>query len=356
MNRNSLYEMMSYRIAKAGHAVETGGDPKPRGEYYLACFRVSARAVRRKQAGKYIGRMSAVFGLILMTVMLALSSSAGALEEPPPSLKYFGFVGVDCGVTDPINTTRNQNYIDEVAHFSNIAHLCAFNPSDYIIDRIGSMITKNVLPIVDVSNILFTKVESKTILRSDYRTRLVTFINNNKLTRYQRYIGALYVVDEPFWNGLDFASLRTAVDFVKSMLPTPPIMFIEAYPALERLVVPQNVNLVGFDRYGIDPLSKEYTENLALLKTKISTSQRLLIVMDGQWTATSRGAVFPREEYEAIMPNYYTLATSDPAVIGMIVYSWPGGISSASQYGVRDFPSTTRQVYESIGHAISRKP
>jgi hypothetical protein len=285
-----------------------------------------------------------------------LDSMSNAATAPPATLKYFGFVGVDCGISDPINTRADVNYIDEVSPFSNIAHLCALNPNEYIIQRMATMINRDVLPILDVSNLLFTKVGAKLVLRADYRSRMLAFISANKLARYQKYIGALYIVDEPFWNGLEYISLEAAVNFVKSVLPTPPIMFIEAYPSLDQLKVPANVSIVGFDQYQVDPLLDNYKNNLTKLKTKLGLGQRAMLVMDGEWTADPPGSSFPKESYEANMPHYYTLAQSDPMIIGMLVYIWPGGVSSSNEYGVRNFPASTLEIYRSIGRSISRKP
>jgi hypothetical protein len=286
----------------------------------------------------------------------ALDSMSNAATSPPATLKYFGFGGIDCGISDPINPRANVNYIDEVSLFSNIAHLCASNPNDYIIQRMATMINRDVLPILDVSNLLFTKVGSKLVLRGDYRSRMTTFISTNKLARYQKYIGAIYIVDEPFWNGLEYTSLEVAVNFVKSMLPTPPIMFIEAFPSLDQLKVPANVSIIGFDQYQVDPLSDSYKNKLTHLKTKIGSGQRVILVMDGEWTASPPGSSFPKEAYETIMPNYYTLAQSDSMIIGMLVYVWPGGVSSSNEYGVRNFPASTLEIYKSIGRSITRKP
>jgi hypothetical protein len=185
---------------------------------------------------------------------------------------------------------------------------------------------------------------------------MTAFISANKLSRYQKYIGAIYIVDEPFWNGLDYLSLEAATNFVKGVLPSPPIMFIEAYPSLDKLKVPANVSIVGFDQYQVDPLSASYKSKLTQLKSKLRSGQRVMLVMDGEWTANPPGSSFPKESYETIMPHYYTLAQSDSEIVGMLVYAWPGGISSVNEYGVRDFPASTLEIYKSIGRSISRKP
>lgn len=302
---------------------------------------------------KFLQNFFALYGAFYICVFDSISYAS---PSPPATLKYFGFAGIDCGIYDPINPRASLNYIDEVSHFSNIAHLCSSSPYDYIIQRMMTMINGGVLPILDVSTLLFTKVGSKLVLRSDYRSRMTTFISTNKLFRYQKYIGAIYVVDEPFWNGLDYTSLEAAVNFVKSVLPTPPIMFIEAFPSLDQLKVPPNVSIIGFDQYQVDPLSDGYKNKLTQLKTKLGSRQRVFLVMDGEWTANPPGSPFPKESYEAIMPNYYTLAQSDPVIIGMLVYVWPGGVSSSKEYGVRNFPASTLEIYKSIGRSISRKP
>ncbi len=300
------------------------------------------------------------FATIFITSMLPVHK-VKALETfnvtPASStLTMFGFVGVDCGAKDVILPRTNVNYVDEVGPFSNVGHLCALNPTDSIIPRITTFSSYGTKPILDVSNILYEKIGSQLKLRSDYKSRWNIFLSKNNISLYTKEIAGIYIADEPFWNGLSYASLETGVNLVKKALPTLPIMFIESYVSLTKLRVPTNVSYVGFDHFQVDPMSVGYKNELALLKTKIRSTQKIFLVMEGQWTPASPGSTFPASQYESIIPNYYTLAQSDPRILGMLVYAWPGGIGSSTQYGVRDFPVTTQEIYKAVGRAIARKP
>jgi hypothetical protein len=270
------------------------------------------------------------------------------LGTPAFAASQFGFAGVDCYVSDPYAPTTATNYISEVSTFSNIAHLCANNPTDDIRARIDTMLAQKVFPIIDVSNIVF-KRNGSLALRSDYQSRWNQFVSLNQLDMAQENIGAVYIADEPFLNNLPYSALVTAVNTVKASLPRTKTMFVEAAQALPKLRVPPNVDLVGFDWYQTDPLSHQYISALRSLEAKLSPAQSVVLAMDGEWPISSS---FSAAVYQAIVPNYYTLAQLDPLITMVVTYSWPGEIN-VGQWGVRDMPAEVQSVYVNIGKAIT---
>ena len=52
------------------------------------------------------------------------------------NLEFYGFTLIDVGWDDPKDNSDKSNYVDEVAHFSNIADILVTEPEDNIINRL----------------------------------------------------------------------------------------------------------------------------------------------------------------------------------------------------------------------------
>ena len=147
-------------------------------------------------------------------------------------------------------------------------------------------------------------------------------------------------------------------DLVKATFPTTPIMLIEAAPAIGALVVPRSVDLIGFDQYGVaapdaDPA---YRAHLAALKSRRSRpDQRLVVVMEGQWLPAYDGQGVDPGLMATVAQRYFALAESDPEVVAMVGYLWPGGVAGPSHRGTRNLPPGVIGEHLRLGKAITRK-
>ena len=182
-----------------------------------------------------------------------------------PNLRYFGFVGIDSGVTDSIHPDTT-NYLAETSAWTNIAHLTVGDTGS-IAARIAAMNAVGVKPVVDVSLLLYSG--SPLTLRGTYASDWATFVANNPGISPAN-TAALYVADEPFLRLCTYSDLNTGVNLVKASYPTIPTLVIEAYTALAAMNlagvtpvgaqtgVPPKLDWYGFDLYQNDPTGGTY--------------------------------------------------------------------------------------------------
>ena len=289
--------------------------------------------------------------------------SVGSVQGP--SLRFFGYSMVDCGVRDRFWPSPKTNYVTEVASFSNVGQLCVFDPAEDIGARLALMRSNRMLALLSVQALFFTGTPDATTgsgmrfsLRADHRQRWRAFIGRNRLHNRLDWIGAFYIADEPAWNGISAAELQQAADLVKSSFPSTPTMIIEAAPAIDALVVPASVDLVGFDRYGVpDPdTNPAYLANLASLKARRSRpDQRIVIVMEGQWLPAYDSPGHDETLMAMVAQRYHALAQGDPEVLAMLCYLWPGGFDDPRQKGSRNLPAAVIAEHVRIGRTITRK-
>lgn len=272
----------------------------------------------------------------------AIMFSSGSRAD---DTKYYGFTLIDC--------TAN-NYVIATAPFTNIGHMCAYDPSDYIVARLSLMAANNMLAILSVQGIFFDGAT----LRRDYQSRWDRFIAVNKLDAYLAKLAAFYVADEPFWNGVKYADLKTVSDTIKKRFPGVATMFIEAYPMLSVMQVPASIDVIGFDRYAVlDPYrDNSYRTQLESLKNKRSgPHQKIILVMDAQWLPFYAEGGNTEAAMAQVATSYYSLAGSDPDIIALIGYTWEGGLDGADQKGAKDLPASVITEYKRIGKLLTKK-
>ncbi|HHN74255.1 MAG TPA: hypothetical protein ENK10_03420 [Acidobacteria bacterium] len=305
-----------------------------------------------------------------LAIGVAPGRQAQGISQRPcvPTLKHlehFGFALVDCGFDDPLDGVVKTNYADEVAPFSNIAHLCVFQPTDSIGGRLATFAALQMRAILSVESLFFNRVPdfsspsgSRLTLRGDYLARWQQFLAVNGSVIDEDTVAALYLADEPFWNNCAAADLQAVADLLEASRPGIPTLIVEAAPALASLVVPASVDWIGFDHYGVlDPGSDAtYLGELDLLKSRRSSAhQRVLLIMEAQWFPAYGIFGVTEDDLGAVALNYYALGQSDPAVIGMIGYLWPGGFDAPDQKGARELPASVQAVYAFLGHEIAGK-
>lgn len=303
--------------------------------------------------------------LLLCALLAGCSASADPAPDdddvPASHLRYFGYVAVDCGWDDPHDASPKSSYLDEVASFTNLAHMCAYGHTDDVRARLDAMERARVRPLLDVSSIFWVDVDDDTMvvnydLAPDYAEHWVSFVAANGLAT--RDLGAIYPVDEPILNGVTYDELAEAVVAVKTALPNAPVLVVEAYTELAELRVPAQVDWLGFDRYGVaDPEhDPEFLQDLETLKTKRTRAdQKIFLVLEGQHWPEYNAYGFPPEAMGGIAMGYYQLAAHDPDIVGLLGYLWPGGLDGPPQLGTRDLPEAALDVHRQIGAAITGK-
>lgn len=197
-------------------------------------------------------------------------------------------------------------------------------------------------------------------LRTDYQTRWNDFVNNNNLTVNYSMVQVFYVGEEPTWNSISYLELKAATDYIKATIPKVPIMVIEAYPSVNDIQVPTTVDWIGFDHYFIkDPQhSSVFLNELSIIKSKRSTqTQKIVLVLDAffiPWLHLDSGGI-AETDMKDVATSYYNLAQSDPDVIALFGYVWPGGFDDPMAKGARQLPQNAKDEYIRIGKIISGK-
>lgn len=299
----------------------------------------------------------------LFVIIGILFTTTAFCQSAPPHLQFFGFALVDVLWDDPHDGVATTNYITEVDSFSNLAQLGIYSPTDNIIARVQLMNDVCVKPMLSIQSIFFEYADTVAPsgvnynLLANYEDRWNTFksINNTILNAEQ--IGALYIADEPTWNGIIYDELNAVCVLLQADFPEIPIMFVEAYTVLDSLIIPVDVDWVGFDKYGVynPDTDADYLSDLALLKSKRSNpAQKIIIIIDDQWLPLYGWAGYAPEDIEGMVQNYYELASNDTSVIGLIGYLWAGGLDDPEQLGVRNLPQNVIDKNVAIGSMIKQ--
>ena len=301
--------------------------------------------------------MKAIPLFILLSLYLLPTYS----QTAPSHLKYFGYALVDALYDDPLDASTTTNYIAEVDSFSNVAQLAVYDYTDDINARVNLLNAHCVKPFLSIQSIFYYRIDGNApsgnhlTLYSNFQARWNSFKATNLAVLNPSKIAALYVADEPVWNGISFSDLNTVCQILKNDFPNIPTMFVEAYPVLNSLVIPTSIDWIGFDRYGIfDPAtSSVFLNDLQTLKSKRSTiNQKIFLIIDDQWLPYYGAAGYSADTMQYVVQNYYTLATSDTSVVGLIGYLWPGGFDDPGQLGVRDMPQSVINKNIEIGKMI----
>lgn len=315
------------------------------------------------------GRSAARLALGVAAIILLASPATGdAGDSPDPSrASVFGFAGVDCGIDDPHDDSGITDYSAEVAPFTNVAHLCAHDPSSDLARRIDRMARRGLKAILDVEGIFFERRGPEDggglgpndrpalRLRPDGLERWRRLVDRERLEARQARIAGVFVADEPTWNGIPFEELDRVMEAVAESLPEVPPVLVEAWPVLEDLVIPQAARWIAFDRYGVlDPANDpRYRSELELLRSKRShPEQQILLIFESRWLPRYGAQGFPPETLAAVAESYLQLLEELPDGVGMVGYLWPGGFDEPGQLGGRNLPECVQEVYRAIGERL----
>jgi len=301
-----------------------------------------------------------MFRVVLILGAVGLwAGGCSSVEEPPGAtshLDIFGFVGVACGT----------DLSGEVAGFTNVATTCAPGPetAELVSRQLDTFTSRSIQALLSAEDLLFELDASgpmapyggpPLVLRSDFQARWDTFARDADLQAYE--LAAVFVADEPTWRGVRTADLERALQTVRATLPTTPLLLVEAYPVLDQLEIPQLVDWVAFDRYGVlDPnTDATYLNDLATLKARRSRAdQRVVLIMEAQWLPLYADFDVQPEGMKAVAESYMRLAQRDTSVIGLVGYLWAGGQDAPGQLNARDLPESVQAAYRDIGAEIVR--
>ncbi|MFK8038791.1 MAG: hypothetical protein AB8B74_10910 [Crocinitomicaceae bacterium] len=307
--------------------------------------------------------------LFLFALAIFLSCNKFIEEKLPekmnPNLQHFGFTLIDVSWDDPTDKSAKVNYLDEVKASSNLADILVVEPTDDIQSRIQSMASSEVKAIIHLNEIFFENTGTGGTtsgfiyqLRSDYQTRWDEFILVNKLVENANQVAALYIGEEPAWNGISEADFTLATNYAKQTVPEIPILLVEAFAIVEDMYIPKSVDWVGFDHYFLKKPSEndEFLNEISTMKSKMGVHQRILLILDSHWIKIAHGSSgIAKADMDVVARDYYNMANEDTTVIGILGYYWPNGFEFKGALGARGLPDNVQVEYQQIGKSITGK-
>lgn len=277
-------------------------------------------------------------------------------------IKYFGFSMVNTYFDDPLDNEYKTNYVNEVSAFTNIADVVVFDPNVSISEDITNVINEGLLVYIHVFELFFEIDNTDNLnttdfrIREDYQERWIQFCDKSEIDQHINDIAFIYLGEEPTWNGITYEELKKASDCIKEYDGRLKVAVIEAYPAVEELIIPDSVDYVGFDKYAVkDPYTnKAYNELMDVIRQKMDQHQKILLVMDTHYIDSLHkeyGGI-DTDDMGEVAKSYSKLANDYDEIIGIIGYCWPSGFDSKTALGGRDMPQHVIDIYETIGRLI----
>ena len=290
------------------------------------------------------------YNWVLFLLILSCSKSNTSENDTSRHLKYFGFAITDCGT----------NYTNQVDDFVNLIDMC---PED--LSNIESRVTTNTLNnnkvLIHLQGLFINNIPDNNSpsgfryeLLDNYEILFSEWVANNQFLGNE-LVAAFDFADEPAWNQMNMADLATVASRIKQSFPDIPLMVIEAPDVIDELQITDDIDWVGFDRYGtIDPKNDpEYLSRLELIKAKrTNPNQKLVLIMESQWLDFYSEAGFEESILIPMANSYYELAKSEDDVIALISYLLPSGFDAPDQRGYFDLLPQVQLEIRNIGNQI----
>ncbi len=279
--------------------------------------------------------------LFPMAVLIWLVLGTAGRAEPID----LGFVAVVCGLDDPHDDEATRNYIDEVAGWTSLNHVCLDSPAEST--RRLAATKGRFTALVHVEPVFF---EGGRRLRWQEAADRLWPIYAEAI-RAAGVMPVFYLADEPQLRHLDPALLSRAARMIRNEFPAARIAVVEAYLPDQPLVIPPEIDLWGFNAYtlrnpGADP---GYLAQLDRAEAALAPHQSLILVADAMFTPIHARARLTPADMAEVALAYERLARARPRVTAMIGYTWTGGIDGPDELGLRDLPAPVRDTWRAIG-------
>ena len=245
--------------------------------------------------------------------------------QPQPHLSQFGYYAVSI---DPYD-----DYIQDVCGRTN------FNHVDWSVQRAIDTAACDAKMVLNLRWYLF---DVQNELRPDYLE--VWAWLSAQIAPYIDTVGAFYVMDEPYSNGMSQSTLETAAALIKATFPHTPTMVAEGWPAVtSSLQMPAHIDYYGFDQYG------DFTAIPALLeivKSKLLPGQQVFLVPQNISNLNNTDAQVASWAYD-----YYHLALAEESIVALMVFLWPD-LTDEGYPGLVLAGPDTLAAFDDIGQQI----
>jgi len=299
-------------------------------------------------------------------VLVCLALVAGTLQAQG-HLQYFGY---DNGTLTPEDLTQNYSYTNISAIHADCTGgstpyacgSCTSIPS--VVNTLNAMSAKNVKAVLGLSQVLFCFDWrlNHWRLRTDSSTSWSSFKTANSSVLDATHLASFYIMDEPTSNGITFSDLNTATSLIKGDYPAIPTSMVEASPKVSDLIIPSDMDWIGFDQYGIsNPVTDNaYQATLQTLKLKLTGTQKLIYVMDAFFDPTPPPPAKPnnnhvgwtKSQLSCVASRWYSQAVNDPAAVLLANFLWTSG---GGFTGSVDLPQSVRDLQAAAGASVTGK-
>jgi hypothetical protein len=310
---------------------------------------------RTQRCGKNRERREMKSKMILALFVLAsicLPSVSAHWEEHDLNGQYlFGYAGVG---------ENPQLYMPEVERNlipTNVASLTINNPTDKPSARINYLNSRGQRAVLVLDSLLFIQDPNLPTpcgadswrIRLDYQTRFDNWVTLNAANLTASKVAMLVINTEVNNRCIPSYSLDQVTQFVKARVTSIPTVagYGRSGPGAQLLpeTIPSSLAGVLFFKYQVlDPRTDDsYQSEFTLLKSKLTSEQRIILVPDGFYSSSHAAAGWPKWYLGYLAMNYAELAKGDPRVVGLIFFLWPGfGDPSDFNLGSRELPQSIR--------------
>jgi hypothetical protein len=294
----------------------------------------------------------AILGWSLLTLTLAFADSS--------HLKYFGYFDVDCaavapGAVYPFKT----NYVDEVAGFSNLGHLCVYHSMDNIDTRVKAFAERKILAILDLSGLFFRQSSTPSVhtnldLYPDFERRWLEFRKRNSPYLNTHYLAAVMPARRMIDVGVTTEELKTVSAMLARDLPQVPLLLVEDAAHIDKIGVPPQMSWLGLSALGVTAPaeSEEFKRAWRKFKTlRTRPEQKFFLVAESQWLQRYNSPTHSSMQMKDVITRYYELARKDEDVSGILNVTWAGA-EAKKTLGLRNLPEEVLNEHKRIGRLI----
>lgn len=279
--------------------------------------------------------------------------TATATPTPSISVTQFGFAAIACDHDDPFDTGPKTDFSDEVAGFTNLNQVCPTGDVATDRDRLAAA-AQSYNPLYYIEPVFFdaatgaprSQADADALWQGVQRAITDSQIDPARIT--------FYLFDEPTLRGVALDDLAPFAQQIRQVYPSSKILLIEAFSETVDPVVPDFVDLWGFNAYTVrDPGAEpRYTGFLDRAAAQLRDGQALVLIGDGIHTPFHTNAGLSQADMAEVARNYFALAEARDDVAAMLVYTWAGGIDNNQERGVRNLPVEVQDQWRTIGGEI----
>lgn len=280
----------------------------------------------------------------------AINLTSNVQTQPQQPVKHFGYLGpsTDSDLSR-VHSYTDFTYTDGVYGQS-------------IIDTATLVKNNGMRLVIDLGKVLWcpTSLANDTwhlcgAWEVDYQSRWSNWVSMNSSVLNSSYVLAFSVMTEPVQRTVPKIDLEAAVALVKQTFPQIPTLVAVGSAEVNRtdFYLPNNADWITFFAYYVLHPNLDYTisQEVATLKSKKQSWQRMAYSLDGFYTCPHQQAFLTLDNMDSIAQEWYTFASRDPEAILLGVFAW-GNVGAEGDLGSMSFPQHVLDKHAAIGAAI----